>query len=116
MSVITLFPGTPDPQKPAQDDLEREIATRFGLVPNFFRSAPEAPYVVGLPERSNPNALQGAAFCLSLSLLRGALLHHPTLRVFVGAWSGRRRPQRASNDDRPGRSITSATPAYRRTH
>jgi two-component sensor histidine kinase len=46
MPVIPLFPGPSNPQKPAQDDLEREIATRFGLVPNFFRSAPEASYVI----------------------------------------------------------------------
>ena len=46
MSVIPLFPGASNPQKTAQDDLEREIATHFGLVPNFFRSAPEAPYVI----------------------------------------------------------------------
>ena len=27
-------------------DFEREVAARFGLVPNFFRSAPDAPLVI----------------------------------------------------------------------
>jgi hypothetical protein len=46
MSITTLFPGTADSQKPAQEAFEREVAARFGLVPNFFRSAPDAPFVV----------------------------------------------------------------------
>ena len=29
-----------------QHDFEREVAARFGLVPNFFRSAPDAPFVI----------------------------------------------------------------------
>jgi two-component sensor histidine kinase len=29
-----------------QKDFEGEVAARFGLVPNFFRSAPDAPFVV----------------------------------------------------------------------
>jgi hypothetical protein len=44
MSITTLFPGAADSQKPAQQAFEREVAARFGLVPNFFRSAP--PFVV----------------------------------------------------------------------
>jgi len=46
MSIVPLFPGTSNPQKTDQEDFEREVAARFGLVPNFFRSAPDAPYVV----------------------------------------------------------------------
>src|ERR1700726_4656941 len=46
MSTITLFPGPSRPQKTGQEDFEREVATRFGLVPNFFRSAPDAPFVM----------------------------------------------------------------------
>jgi two-component sensor histidine kinase len=46
MSITPLFPVAPDSQKLAQDTFEREIAARFGLVPNFFRSAPDAPFVV----------------------------------------------------------------------
>jgi two-component sensor histidine kinase len=46
MSVTTLFPNSVDSQKPAQEAFEREVAARFGLVPNFFRSAPDAPFVV----------------------------------------------------------------------
>jgi two-component sensor histidine kinase len=43
--IIPLFPGASNPQKTDQEDFEREVAARFGLVPNFFRSAPDAPYV-----------------------------------------------------------------------
>src|ERR1700685_858962 len=46
MVIVSLFPDTSDPLKAGQDDFEREVASRFGLVPNFFRSAPEAPYVI----------------------------------------------------------------------
>src|SRR5450432_809886 len=46
MSIVPLFPGASNPQKTDQEDFEREVAARFGLVPNFFRSAPDAPYVV----------------------------------------------------------------------
>ena len=46
MVIVSLFPDTSDPLKADQDDFEREVASRFGLVPNFFRSAPDAPYVI----------------------------------------------------------------------
>jgi two-component sensor histidine kinase len=46
MSVVPLFPAASNPQNIEQEDFEREVATRFGLVPNFFRSAPDAPYVI----------------------------------------------------------------------
>jgi two-component sensor histidine kinase len=46
MSITSLFPSRVDSQKPAQEAFEREVAARFGLVPNFFRSAPDAPFVV----------------------------------------------------------------------
>src|SRR6202040_3410110 len=46
MSTITLFPGPSRPQNTSQEDFEREVAARFGLVPNFFRSAPDAPLVI----------------------------------------------------------------------
>jgi hypothetical protein len=46
MSIAILFPDAGDSQKPAQEAFEREVAARFGLVPNFFRSAPDAPFVV----------------------------------------------------------------------
>jgi two-component sensor histidine kinase len=44
VSVIPLFPNISQFQ--AQEDFEREVAGRFGLVPNFFRSAPDAPLMV----------------------------------------------------------------------
>ena len=36
-SSLELFPTTP---------FEREVASRFGLVPNFFTSAPDAPEII----------------------------------------------------------------------
>ena len=46
MSIISLFPAASSPQGTSQEDFEREVAARFGLVPNFFRSAPDAPLVI----------------------------------------------------------------------
>jgi two-component sensor histidine kinase len=46
MSIVPLFPGTSNPQNIEREEFEREVATRFGLVPNFFRSAPDAPHVI----------------------------------------------------------------------
>jgi hypothetical protein len=46
MSITTPFPGAADSQKPAQEAFEREVGARVALVPNFFRSALAAPFVV----------------------------------------------------------------------
>ena len=48
MAILPLFPDVAKPTKDArqQEEFEREVAERFGLVPNFFRSAPDAPAVV----------------------------------------------------------------------
>jgi len=46
MRITSLFPAARGSQKPAQEAFEREVAARFGLVPNFFRSAPDAPFVI----------------------------------------------------------------------
>jgi hypothetical protein len=46
LSVVPLFPGTSTLQNIEREEFEREVAARFGLVPNFFRSAPDAPYVI----------------------------------------------------------------------
>ena len=46
MSIVSLFPDTSKSGNTDQEAFEREVAARFGLVPNFFRSAPEAPLVV----------------------------------------------------------------------
>jgi two-component sensor histidine kinase len=43
--IVTLFPDTKSGNT-GQEDFEREVAARFGLVPNFFRSAPDAPFVM----------------------------------------------------------------------
>jgi two-component sensor histidine kinase len=42
--IIPLF--TEAKNSYAEDAFEREVAARFGLVPNFFRSAPDAPFVI----------------------------------------------------------------------
>jgi two-component sensor histidine kinase len=47
VAVFPLFPDASNPTtKRNQEEFEREVAERFGLVPNFFRSAPDAPLVV----------------------------------------------------------------------
>jgi two-component sensor histidine kinase len=46
MSITSLFPEAAGSPNPAQEAFEREVAARFGLLPNFFRSAPDAPFVV----------------------------------------------------------------------
>src|SRR6202451_3400911 len=46
MAIVPLFPDTSSHLKDDQEDFEREVAARFGLVPNFFRSAPDAPYLI----------------------------------------------------------------------
>jgi len=46
VSTITRFPGLSRPQNTSQEDFEREVAARFDLVPNFFRSTPDAPLVI----------------------------------------------------------------------
>jgi hypothetical protein len=46
MAIVPLFPGASNLQKAGQEDFEREVASRLGLVPNFFRSSPDAPHVV----------------------------------------------------------------------
>ena len=49
-----------------QTAFQRKVASRFGLVPNFFASAPEAPEVIerlwdfaknGIPRQPHPFAL-----------------------------------------------------------
>jgi len=72
---------------------------------------------IGLYRYSDSNALQGAYFCLPLPLLRSALLHYPTLRLLVRAWSSGGRSQCDGNDDRPGRSFAAApVPSWRFAH
>jgi hypothetical protein len=45
VSIVPLFPAGSSHQNTSQD-FEREVAARFGLVPNFFRSAPGAPFII----------------------------------------------------------------------
>jgi two-component sensor histidine kinase len=40
VSIVRLFPATSNPQNTDKENFEREVAARFSLVPNFFRSAP----------------------------------------------------------------------------
>jgi two-component sensor histidine kinase len=46
MSIVSLFPDSSKLQNAEREAFEREVASRFGLVPNFFRSAPAAPLVM----------------------------------------------------------------------
>jgi two-component sensor histidine kinase len=46
MTIVSLFTEAQNAQRAAQEAFEREVAARFGLVPNFFRSAPDAPFVI----------------------------------------------------------------------
>jgi two-component sensor histidine kinase len=47
VSIVPLFSDTSKLTKDtSQEEFERQVAERFGLVPNFFRSAPDAPVVV----------------------------------------------------------------------
>lgn len=46
MPIVPLFADAGNLQKAAQEAFECDVAARFGLVPNFFRSAPDAPFVV----------------------------------------------------------------------
>lgn len=46
VSIATLFAASPSRQSADEDAFEREVTARFGLVPNFFRSAPDAPFIV----------------------------------------------------------------------
>jgi two-component sensor histidine kinase len=46
MPIVPLFPAAQTSNNATQKAFEHEVATRFGLVPNFFRSAPDAPFVI----------------------------------------------------------------------
>ena len=46
VSIVSLFPGASSTKDTGREEFEREVAARFGLVPNFFRSAPDAPFIV----------------------------------------------------------------------
>src|SRR6202030_1827180 len=46
MTIVPLFNDAENSKKTTQEAFEQEVAARFGLVPNFFRSAPDAPFVI----------------------------------------------------------------------
>jgi hypothetical protein len=46
VSTIMPFRGPSGSKNTGQEDFEREVAARFGLLPNFFRSTPDAPFVI----------------------------------------------------------------------
>jgi two-component sensor histidine kinase len=46
MAIVPLLTGAKNSERAAQEAFEQEVAARFGLVPNFFRSAPDAPFVI----------------------------------------------------------------------
>ena len=64
-------------------EFEAEVAGRFGLLPNFFRSAQAAPELIrelwgfakaGYLDNPMPSVFK-AAICLAVALLSDALLH-----------------------------------------
>jgi hypothetical protein len=46
MSIVSIVSDAAKSRKTGQEDFEAEVAARFGLVPNFFRSAPDAPFII----------------------------------------------------------------------
>ena len=76
----------------------QEVAQRFGLVPNFFLSARDAPEVTGKLWEFAKSAYFDTPIpslfkegCSStFPVLRGALLHHPALRLPAGVRPCRR--------------------------
>ena len=46
MSIVSIVSDAAKSRKTGHEDFETEVAARFGLVPNFFRSAPDAPFIV----------------------------------------------------------------------
>ena len=82
----------------SSNPFHRTVEARFGLVPNFFTSAKDAPEVVeklwdfatsAYLDNPMPPSVQGASVRLSLALLPGPLLHRAPLRI-----SGRLRQRR----------------------
>ena len=82
-----------------QRAFSQEVAQRFGLIPNFFLSATDAPEVTAkLWEFAKaayfdtpiPSLFKETAVRLPVPLLPGALLHYPALRLPVGVWPCRR--------------------------
>jgi hypothetical protein len=45
MSIVSISDAAKS-RRTAQEDFETEVTSRFGLVPNFFRSAPDAPLLI----------------------------------------------------------------------
>jgi hypothetical protein len=87
-----------------QQSFHQEVANRFGLVPNFFISAKDAPELIerlwdfakaGYLDNPIPLLFKESLFVLCLAVLRGSLLHRATrcfftrLRPFV--WRPARR-------------------------
>ena len=98
----------------------REVADRFGVLPNFFCSADAAP---GLAEElwkfaksayldsPLPSLVQGAAVRPSLAILRGPLLHCPARRLSHRSGPAGRRRRRGARDGRAGdRDVAAAPP------
>ena len=88
-------------QSPSNNSsFEREVASRFGLIPNFFVSAPDAPEIIeklwdfaksGYPGQSDSSTLQGAAVRSSLSRfceVRYCILRHCGFLLGYGHSSG----------------------------
>jgi hypothetical protein len=86
VSIVTLFPSASGLRSTDQEDFECEVAARFGLVPNFFRSAPDAPLVIrelwlfaksAYLDTPIPTLFKERLFVYVSRFLRSALLRYP---------------------------------------
>jgi len=117
MPIVPLFPASSNPQNTDQEDFEREVATRFGLVPNFFRTAPEAPFVIrqlwvfakaAYLDTPIPTLFKERLFVYLSRFceVRYCITRHCGFLLGLGRAAG---DPNAHDDDRSGRSIATAT-------
>ena len=118
MPIIPLFPGATNPQNIAQEAFEREVAARFGLVPNFFRSAPDAPFVIhelwlfvkaAYLDNPIPTLFKERLFVYLSRFceMRYCITRH--VGLFARTWSVSRGPECPGDDDHPSRPSATTT-------
>ena len=80
----------------AASDLENRVEGRFGVLPNFFRLAPETPEIIeklwGFAQAAYldnplPSVFKERLFVHLVPLLRGPLLHRSSCWFLGGIWS-----------------------------
>jgi hypothetical protein len=122
LSTITPFPGLSRPKDSSQEDFEREVASRFGLLPNFFKSTPDAPLVIrelwlfaksAYLDTPIPTLFKERLFVYLSRFCEVRYCITRALRLPVRTRSVRRRPGRARYDDCPGGSSAPAPDPFR---